>query len=74
MTLAIYIFRALIAFIASFKLKIKQYNIINIFINSLINKEIFINYLKNIILPLNIKNLYLFLFKAFYSLKQLPLL
>ena len=42
------------AITTSFKLKAKQYNTVNAFINSTIDKEVFINYLEGIKLPLKL--------------------
>lgn len=57
------------ALTASFKLTVKQYDAVNAFINSVMNKEIYINYPKGIDRPTNINSPYLLLLQALYGLK-----
>ncbi len=45
-TLAIRVFRALMALAASFKLTAQQYEAVNAFINSFMNKEVLVDYPK----------------------------
>ena len=75
-TLAIRVFRALMALTASFKLKARQYDAVNAFINSTMNEEIFVDYPEGIKLPTNtnFKNPCFLLLRALYGLKQSPLL
>ena len=72
-TLAIRIFRALIALAASFKLTAKQYDAVNAFINSVImNEEVFVDYTEGMELPRNSRNPCFLLLRALYGLKQSP--
>ena len=73
-TLAIRVFRALMALTASFDLTAKQYDAVNAFINSAMNEEVFVDYPEGIALPPNIKNPCFLLLRALYGLKQSPLL
>ena len=73
-TLAIRVFRALIALTASFGLKAKQYDAVNAFINSPMNEEIYIDYPEGMELPKDSPDLCLLLLRALYGLKQSPLL
>ena len=57
------------ALTASFKLKAKQYDTVNAFINSVMNEEVYIDYPKGIKWPNNIKNPCLHLLRALYNLK-----
>ena len=50
------------ALTASFKLTVKQYNVVNAFINSVMNEEIYIDYLKGMDWPTNIDSLCFLLF------------
>ena len=63
-------FKILIAIATRFDLKIFQYNAINAFVNTLLNKTIYIR------IPVGYKEKgkVLYLYKALYGLKKLPLL
>ena len=63
-------FKILMAIVTRFDLKIFEYNAVNIFINTLLNKTIYIK------MPLRYKNKgkVLYLYKALYGLKKSPLL
>ena len=73
-TLAIRVFRALMALTASFKLNARQYDAVNAFINSTMNEEVFVDYPEGIKLPTHSKNPCFLLLRALYGLKQSPLL
>ena len=73
-TLAIRVFRALMAITASFNLTAKQYDAVNAFINSAMNEEVYVDYPEGMTLPPNNKNPCLLLLRALYGLKQSPLL
>ena len=73
-TLAIRVFRALMAITASFKLKAKQYDAVNAFINSAMNEEVFVDCPEGIQIPTDIRNPCFLLLRALYGLKQSPLL
>ena len=73
-TLAIQVFRALMALTASFNLTAKQYDAVNAFINSAMNKEVYVDYPEGINLPQSFKNPCFLLLRALYGLKQSPLL
>ena len=73
-TLAIRVFRALMAITASFKLKAKQYDAVNAFINSAMDEEVFVDCPEGIKIPTKFRDQYYLLLKALYGLKQSPLL
>ena len=68
-TLAIRVFRALMALTASFKLTAKQYDAVNAFINSRMNEEIFVDFPKGIQRPTDITDPCFLLLKVLYRLK-----
>jgi len=63
-TLVAKLFKVLMAIVIIFDLKIWQDNVINAFINSLIDKIVYIKYLNGFA----IKNKYLLLFRVLYRL------
>ena len=67
MTLVAKVFRALTVIITAFNLDVWQGNIINVFVNTLINKIVYIKYLKRF----TIKGKCLLLRRALYGLRQL---
>ena len=73
-TLAIRVFRALMALTASFKLTAKQYDAINAFINSLMNEEVYVQYPEGMTPPNHVIDPCFLLLRALYGLKQSPLL
>ena len=73
-TLAIRVFRALMAITASFKLTAKQYDAVNAFINSTMNEEIYVDYPEGMKRPTNVEYPCFLLLRALYGLKQSPLL
>ena len=72
--LAIRVSRALMAITASFQLIAKQYDALNAFMNSTINKETYVDYPEGIKRPTNIENACLRLLRALYGLEQSLLL
>ena len=62
------------AITATFKLKAKQYDAVNAFINSAMNEEVYVNYPEGIKPPTHTINPYFLLLRALYGLKQSPLL
>jgi hypothetical protein len=64
------VFKAIVAIAAYFNLKIKQFNAVIAFLNSNLNKEIYVSYLKGY----GVVNEVLYLQKALYGLCCLPIL
>ena len=62
------------AITASFKLKAKQYDAVNAFINSLMNEELYVDFPEGTKQPTHVINPCLLLLRALYGLKQSPLL
>ena len=73
-TLAIRVFRALMAITVTFELKAKQYDAVNAFVNSAMNEEVYVNYPEGIKPPTHAINPCFLLLRALYGLKQSPLL
>jgi hypothetical protein len=69
-TLTVRVFRLLMAIIAVFDLEAEQLDALNAFINSLIDKEAYIQYPPGV--PRSIK--VLMLLRALYGLRHLPML
>ena len=69
-TLAVRLFRVLIAIVTIFNLDCQQGNIINAFINSKINKVVYIKCLNRF----GVKGKYILLLQALYGLRRSPLL
>ena len=67
--LAMKVFRALMAIIAAFDLETRQYDAINAFINSKINKEIYVNYPEGIINQLSNSDHCLLFLRGLYGFK-----